>query len=37
MAGAGVKNGSGTFVFKDWQNGAGNRSLNGKFSWTCKN
>jgi hypothetical protein len=28
---------SGTFVFKDWQNGAANRSLNGNFSWTCKN
>ncbi len=31
------KNGSGTFVFKDWRNGAGNRSLSGKFSWSCKN
>jgi hypothetical protein len=31
------KNGSGSFVFSAWQNGSSNRSLSGKFTWTCKN
>ncbi len=31
------KNGSGTFVFRGWENGNSTRALNGKFSWTCKN
>jgi len=31
------KNGSGSFVFQNWQNGESNRSLSGRFTWTCKN